>query len=125
MIDKTKLEEGTSLLPRWNKDGLITAIAIDVNDKSVLMLAHMNEQALQETLSSRYAHYWSRSRQKLWKKGESSGNTQYVHDLYIDCDQDAVIVVVTQNGGKACHTGRKSCFYRSYDFDNKQLEFVE
>ncbi len=92
--------------------GLIAAIAQDSGTGEVLMLAWMNEEAWQATLATGEAHYWSRSRQKLWHKGESSGNVQKVKALRLDCDADAVVLEVEQMGGAACHTGRRSCFYR-------------
>lgn len=107
------LEEGTALAPRFDAQGLVTAITVDATSKDVLMLAHMNAEALALTLSTGVAHYWSRSRGKIWKKGESSGELQLVREIRVDCDQDAVLLVVEQTGrGAACHTGRPSCFYR-------------
>jgi len=91
-------------------NGLIPVIVQDVDTNEVLMLAYMDEEALQKTLETGYAHYFSRSRNKLWKKGESSGNTQEVKDILIDCDNDTILLKVKQNG-VACHTGRKSCFF--------------
>ncbi|BCD60847.1 MULTISPECIES: bifunctional phosphoribosyl-AMP cyclohydrolase/phosphoribosyl-ATP diphosphatase HisIE [unclassified Nitratiruptor] len=95
----------------WEKHPLIPAIVQDVDTKEVLMLAYMNEEALQKTLSTGFAHYYSRSRQKLWKKGESSGNVQKVESVKLDCDSDTILLEVKQQG-PACHTGRKSCFYK-------------
>ncbi len=95
----------------WQKHPLIPAIAQDAETGEVLMLAYMNEEALRKTLESGYAHYYSRSRQRLWKKGESSGNTQKVESVALDCDGDAILLRVRQEG-PACHTGRKSCFYK-------------
>ena len=105
------LEQGTALTPRWNADGLIAAIAQDATTKAVLMLAWMNEEALNATLATGRATYWSRSRRKLWVKGEESGHTQTVVEVRIDCDQDAVLLLVNQDG-PACHTGAPDCFYR-------------
>jgi phosphoribosyl-ATP pyrophosphohydrolase/phosphoribosyl-AMP cyclohydrolase len=96
----------------WQKNPLIPAIAQDYETNEVLMLAYMNEEAYNLTLSSGYAHYFSRSRQRLWKKGESSNHTQEVKDILLDCDADTVILKIKQNG-VACHTGRKSCFFTS------------
>ncbi len=96
----------------WNKNPLIPVIAQDSDNSEVLMLAYMNEEAYNLTLSTRYAHYFSRSRQRLWKKGESSGHTQEVKDILLDCDADTIILKIKQNG-VACHTGRKSCFFTS------------
>ncbi|MGE4373402.1 MAG: phosphoribosyl-AMP cyclohydrolase [Xanthobacter sp.] len=108
------LEEGTGLSPRFNADGLITCVAVDAHNGEVLMLAHMNAEALALTMETGEAHYFSRSRNKLWKKGESSGHTQKVLEMRIDCDQDAVVIKVEMGGtGAACHTGRRSCFYRT------------
>jgi phosphoribosyl-ATP pyrophosphohydrolase/phosphoribosyl-AMP cyclohydrolase len=96
----------------WQKNPLIPAIAQDYKTNEILMLAYMNEEAYNLTLSSGYAHYFSRSRQRLWKKGESSNHTQEVKDILLDCDADTVILKIKQNG-VACHTGRKSCFFTS------------
>ncbi|MFQ6072021.1 MAG: phosphoribosyl-AMP cyclohydrolase [Methanosarcinales archaeon] len=95
-------------------NGLIHAIAQDYKNGEVLMCAHMNEEALKKTIETKIAHYWSRSRNKLWRKGESSGHEQIVHDILVDCDGDAILLKVEQKGG-ACHTGYKSCFYRTID----------
>jgi phosphoribosyl-AMP cyclohydrolase len=110
---KADLEEGVVLSPRYDAAGLVTAIAQDAATGEILMLAHMNAEALRLTLETGIAHYWSRSRHTLWKKGETSGQLQSVMDIRVDCDQDAVLmkVAVAGNGG-ACHTGRRSCFYR-------------
>lgn len=107
-------DETDELRPKFNADGLITAIAQDADTNEVLMLAWMNAEALAATLDTGRATYWSRSRQSLWVKGETSGHTQDVVELLVDCDQDAVLMKVRQAGG-ACHTGRKSCFYRTVD----------
>ena len=107
-------DETDELRPKFNADGLITAIAQDADTNEVLMLAWMNAEALAATLDTGRATYWSRSRQSLWVKGETSGHTQEVVELRVDCDQDAVLMKVRQAGG-ACHTGRKSCFYRTVD----------
>jgi phosphoribosyl-AMP cyclohydrolase len=92
--------------------GCVTAIALDDATGEVLMVAGMNEEALRRTLATGEVHYWSRSRQRLWHKGEESGNTQRLEALYVDCDGDCVVLRVTQRGGAACHTGKRSCFYR-------------
>ncbi len=111
--DKRELEEGTALSPRFDANGLVTAVVSDADDGTLLMLAHMNEEALALTISTGIAHFYSRSRAKLWKKGETSGNVQTVREIRIDCDQDAVWLKVRVEGHHAtCHTGRKSCFYR-------------
>ncbi len=96
----------------FNDQGLVPAIAIDADSKDVLMMAWMNQTALEETVSSGFATYWSRSRGKLWRKGESSGHSQEVHELRLDCDGDVITLFVTQQGGIACHTGRRTCLYR-------------
>ena len=112
-LTHAQLEEGTALAPRFDAQGLVTAIVQEVGSLRVLMLAHMNAEALALTLRTGEAHYWSRSRNKIWKKGESSGEIQKVAEVRVDCDQDAVLLLVEQTGrGAACHTGRKSCFYR-------------
>ena len=112
-IDKQALERGAVLAPRFNEQGLIAAVATDGATGEVLMLAWMNDEALRLTLETGFAHYYSRSRQELWKKGESSGQLQAVEELRIDCDQDAVwIKVRVQGDGGACHVGFRSCFYR-------------
>lgn len=116
MTKNTETEETTVLSPRYNADGLIAAAVTDVATGRLLMIAWMNDDALQKTLSTGDAHYWSRSRKKLWRKGETSGNTQKIVEIRIDCDQDAVELVVEQTG-PACHTNRPSCFYRTINPD--------
>ena len=96
---------------KWNSDGLIPAIAQDINSGRVLCLAWMNREALSLTVEESRAVYWSRSRQKLWRKGEESGHIQLLREIRIDCDQDVVLLSVEQQGDIACHTGRHSCFY--------------
>ncbi|MDI6026208.1 phosphoribosyl-AMP cyclohydrolase [Corticibacterium sp. UT-5YL-CI-8] len=111
--DKKQLEEGTSFTPRFDAGGLVTAVVTDTADGMLLMVAHMNAEALALTLETGIAHYWSRSRNALWKKGETSGNLQTVVEIRTDCDQDAVWLRVQVAGHDAtCHTGRRSCFYR-------------
>ena len=106
-------EETTVFAPRYDDHGLIPAIVTDAKDGSVVMLAYMNAQALALTLETGEAHYWSRSRQELWRKGSTSGDTQKIVDIRMDCDQDTVLLSVNMAGrGVACHTGRHSCFYR-------------
>ena len=100
---------------RWNSDGLVPAIAQDHQTNEVLMVAWMNREALQLTAAENRAVYWSRSRQKLWRKGEESGHVQQIHEIRLDCDEDVIILKVEQLGGIACHTGRRSCFYRKLD----------
>ena len=96
---------------KFNSDGLIPVVAQDANDGTVLMVAYMNKESLKMTLETNVATYWSRSRQKLWKKGESSGNVQKVKGIYTDCDKDTIVLKIEQVGGAACHTGNRSCFY--------------
>ncbi|MFY0615500.1 MAG: phosphoribosyl-AMP cyclohydrolase [Hyphomicrobiaceae bacterium] len=111
--DKHALEEGVEFQPVFNSDGLIPAIASDHRSGEVLMFAWMNAQALSETVATGVAHFWSRSRGKLWRKGETSGNTLQVVEMRTDCDQDVLwLRVDIQGDGKACHTGRRTCFYR-------------
>ena len=107
------LEEGDVLAPRFDEKGLVTAVTVEASTGVVLMVAHMNEEALALTLETGEVHYFSRSRGKLWKKGETSGEVQRLVEIRVDCDQDALLVSVEQTGrGAACHTGRKTCFYR-------------
>lgn len=108
---KLELEEGAAFTPRFNADGLITAVTVDDGTGEILMLAHMNAEALRRTLESGDVWYFSRSRNELWRKGATSGHTQRLVEMRTDCDQDAVVVRVRQEGS-ACHTGRRSCFYR-------------
>jgi len=96
----------------WTSDGLVPVIAQQADSGKVLMFAWMNREALQLTAAEGYAVYWSRSRQKLWRKGEESGHRQKVSGIYLDCDEDVILLKIEQQGGIACHTGRESCFYR-------------
>ena len=105
---------------KWNQDGLLPVVTVDANSRRVLMQAWVNSEALEITVSGGSAVYWSRSRGKLWKKGEQSGNTQKIVDVYLDCDNDSLLYEVEQKGGIACHTGRESCFYQKYK-DGKWL----
>jgi phosphoribosyl-AMP cyclohydrolase len=107
------IEEGVTFTPKFDANGLVSAVVTDVKTGDVLMVAHMNEEALRKTIASGEAWYYSRSRKALWKKGETSGNVQRVIELRVDCDQDALWLKVEQQGGGACHTGRRSCFYRA------------
>ena len=107
------IEEGRALAPKFDADGLVTCVATDVASGDVLMVAHMNAEALARTIESGEAWYFSRSRRALWRKGESSGHVQRVIEMRVDCDQDAVWIKVEQAGPGACHTGRRSCFYRA------------
>lgn len=114
---KAELEGEGPFSPRFGEDGLITAVVTDVADGELLMVAHMNQEALALTIETGIAHYFSRSRQTIWKKGESSGNLQTVHEMRTDCDQDAVWLKVSVAGHAAtCHTGRRSCFYRAVSY---------
>jgi len=103
----------------WTKNDLIPAIVQDSSSNKVLMLAYMNKEAVKLTCKTNLAHYYSRSRQKMWKKGESSGNLQHVKEIYLDCDLDTILLKVVQDGGCACHTGRESCFFNRVDVDEK------
>ena len=117
------LDETTAFQPRFNPEGLIPAIVTDATDGTVLMFAHMNAEALRLTLETGVAHFWSRSRGKLWQKGETSGETLEVQEVLTDCDQDVLQLKVSGQGrGAACHTGRRSCFYRR--IENGSLTFV-
>lgn len=107
-------ESGSELDPKWDAHGLVTAVVTDRESGGLLMVAHMNAEALDQTIETGIAHFWSRSRETLWKKGETSGNTLSVAELRIDCDQDA-IWVIADPAGPACHTGETSCFYRRID----------
>ncbi|MDR6430889.1 phosphoribosyl-AMP cyclohydrolase [Brucella pseudogrignonensis] len=120
--DKKAIEEGAVFMPRFDASGLITAVVTDAQDGELLMVAHMNDEALRLTLETGIAHYWSRSRSKLWRKGETSGNLQSVIELRTDCDQDALWLKVRVAGdGPTCHTGRRSCFYRQVQSENGQV----
>ena len=112
--NKSEIEEGAVFAPRFDADGLIPVVATSASTGEVLMLAYMNADALARTIETGEAHYWSRSRGKLWRKGETSGNFQRVIELRTDCDQDALLLKVEMTGSEACcHTGRRSCFYRA------------
>jgi phosphoribosyl-AMP cyclohydrolase len=97
---------------KYDNNGLIPAIVQDINTSEVLMLAYMNKKSLEMTIDTGYTHFWSRSRQKYWKKGETSGNLQEVKEILYDCDSDTLLVKVIQHGKGACHTGNRTCFYR-------------
>lgn len=112
-LSHADLEEGTLFAPKFDAHGLVTAVAQEAGSNRVLMVAHMNADALRLTIETGEVHYYSRSRKKLWKKGESSGEIQKLVEMRTDCDQDVILMLVEQTGrGAACHTGRKSCFYR-------------
>ena len=119
-------EEGLSFQPKFDASGLVTCVATDAATGDVLMVAHMNDEALRKTIASGEAWYFSRSRNALWRKGESSGHTQRVVEMRMDCDQDAVWIRVEQVGA-ACHTGRRSCFYRKVEGEGGtvSLSFVD
>jgi phosphoribosyl-AMP cyclohydrolase len=119
-------EEGLSFLPRFDASGLVTCVATDAATGDVLMVAHMNDEALRKTIATGEAWYFSRSRNALWRKGESSGHTQRVVEMRTDCDQDAIWIRVEQVGA-ACHTGRRSCFYRKVEGEGGKvnLAFVD
>ncbi|WP_413988331.1 phosphoribosyl-AMP cyclohydrolase [Labrys okinawensis] len=117
--DKASLEEGLLFTPKFDRDGLVTVVAIGAEKGEVLMVAHMNEESLARTLETGEAWYWSRSRQSLWRKGETSGQLQRVVEMRADCDQDALVIRVEVGGdGGCCHTGRHSCFYRVVTDEN-------
>jgi phosphoribosyl-AMP cyclohydrolase len=110
--NKSELEEGRAFTPRFDQAGLIPAIVSDAAGGGILMFAYMNAEALHRTIESGEAHFWSRSRNALWRKGETSGNRLLVQELLTDCDQDVIWVKARLSGEAACHTGRPSCFYR-------------
>jgi len=118
------IEEGLDFTPKFDANGLITAIAQDVTTGEVLMVAYMNRESLDLTIKSGYATYFSRSRRKLWKKGEQSGHLQKVRQILVDCDQDCLILKVTVDAGQ-CHVGYQSCFYRALrENSEKDLELI-
>ena len=122
------IEEGLAFAPKYDANGLVTAVVTDAANGDVLMVAHMNAEALAKTIASGEAWYYSRSRQALWRKGETSGHVQRVKELRVDCDQDALWLKVEQLGEGACHTGRRSCFYRAVPLGKEgavTLEFRE
>jgi len=124
MAEKS-IEETEDFRPNFNADGLVPAVATSAADGRLLMLAYMNEEAVRKTIETGEAHYWSRSRKELWRKGATSGNRQRVVEMRTDCDQDAIQLIVEQTG-PACHTGRRSCFYRIVDTPaGAKLQFVE
>jgi phosphoribosyl-AMP cyclohydrolase len=120
------IEEGLTFRPKFDASGLVTCVATDAGTGDVLMVAHMNDEALRNTIASGDAWYFSRSRNALWRKGETSGHTQRVVEMRLDCDQDAIWIRVEQRGA-ACHTGRRSCFYRNVTAGEggAQLSFVD
>lgn len=113
LSSKTEIEEGAVLAPKFDRDGLVTCVATDTETGEVLMVAHMNADSLARSIESGEAWYWSRSRQALWRKGETSGQVQSIVEMRVDCDQDAIWIKVRVGGdGGCCHTHRRSCFYR-------------
>ncbi|MFM2422373.1 MAG: hypothetical protein RL291_903 [Pseudomonadota bacterium] len=124
--DKAKLEQGTELTPNFDKNGLIAAIAQEASSGDILMFAWMNAAALEATIATGEATFFSRSRNRLWKKGEESGNVLRIVDIRIDCDQDVVLLrVKTAGQGVACHTGAKSCFYRKLQISGGGVELIK
>ena len=124
--DHHDIEEGLAFRPKFDASGLVTCVATDAATGDVLMVAHMNDEALRKTIASGEAWYFSRSRHALWRKGETSGHVQRVVEMRLDCDQDAIWIRVEQ-AGAACHTGRRSCFYRKVTAGEggAQLSFVD
>jgi phosphoribosyl-AMP cyclohydrolase len=124
--DGNDIEEGLTLQPKFDAAGLVTCVATDASNGDVLMVAHMNDEALRKTIESGEAWYFSRSRHALWRKGETSGHVQRVVEMRLDCDQDAIWIRVEQTGA-ACHTGRRSCFYRKVTLGEggARLTFVD
>ena len=116
-----QVEEGSQFTPKFDSNGLIAAIAQDAKTGQILMVAYMNKESLDLTIQTGYATYFSRSRQKLWKKGEQSGHLQKVEQILVDCDQDCLVLKVTVDAGQ-CHTGYQSCFYRAVE--NGKLKFI-
>ena len=119
-----EIEEGLVLRPKFDAAGLVTCVTTDAATGEVLMVAHMNDEALRKTIATGEAWYFSRSRGALWRKGESSGHVQRVVEMRVDCDQDAIWIRVDQAGGAACHTGRHSCFYRAVTRDQTGAPLV-
>ena len=123
MTASNDIETTDRFSPRFDENGLVTCVVTDAGDGAVLMLAHMNADAIARTLESGEAWFWSRSRKMLWRKGETSGNTLRVQEFLVDCDQDTVLLKVHVDGeGVACHTGRRSCFYRRLTLGGNQSE---
>ena len=124
MAENQAIEEGLGFVPKFDDKGLITAIAQDAGSGQILMVAYMNKEALDLTIQTGFATYFSRSRQKLWKKGEQSGHFQKVEQILVDCDQDCLVLKVTVDAGQ-CHVGYQSCFYRALKNDSsRNLEFT-
>lgn len=123
MTDKNPLEENIEFTPRFDEKELIPCITTDIENGQVLMFAFMNQTALNKTIETGEVHYWSRSRQELWHKGATSGNTQHIVEIRTDCDQDCIWISV--KSGPACHTGRPTCFYRKLNTKTGKLDFIE
>ena len=122
---ETSLEEKTAFTPRFDAGGLVTCVTV-ATDGVVLMVAHMNREALDRTLETGVVHYWSRSRETLWRKGDTSGQIQRLIELRVDCDQDVLLARVEVGGdGGACHTGRRTCFYRRVERDGRTLTKID
>ena len=109
----------------WNEDGLVPVIVQDIITNKIIMFAWMNKETLKQSIEKRKAIYWSRSRKKIWMKGEESGHIQYIKEILLDCDSDALLIKVRQEGGIACHTGRESCFFNKIDMETNGLIEVE
>ncbi len=125
MSGDTDREEGLTFQPKFGADGLAMCVTVDARRGDVLMVAHMNAEALAATLRTGVVHYWSRSRGTLWRKGDTSGQTQSLVEMRVDCDQDAFVALVQVGGdGGACHTGRRSCFYRRVEVDGAELRLA-
>ena len=125
MTASKEIETGTRFTPRFDEHGLVTCVVTDSRDGTVLMVAHMNADAIGRTIESGEAWFWSRSRKALWRKGETSGNTLRVEELLVDCDQDALLLKVSVGGdGVACHTGHRSCFYRRHPLGQPDADLV-
>lgn len=124
LSDKEQLETGDILSPKFDANGLIPAIAADVETGTILMMAWMNREALARTIETDEVHYWSRSRGELWHKGATSGHIQRVHEIRIDCDQDALLLYVTQEGPGCCHVGYNACFFRRVEKDGDSVKLA-
>ena len=122
LADHDALEMGRTLAPRFGADGLVTAVVVDVRTRDVVMLAHMNAEALARTIETGVATYWSRSRKALWVKGETSGHVQKLVEMRVDCDRDTLLVLIEQTG-PACHTNRRSCFFTALR-DGAEVEIL-
>ncbi len=123
MDSRKNIEEGLDFVPKFDSNGLIPAIAQDAKTGQTLMVAYMNRESLDLTIETGYATYFSRSRKKLWKKGEQSGHMQKIEQILVDCDQDCLILKVIVDDGQ-CHVGYQSCFYRAVKANGKELEFI-